>query len=151
MAIKHAIERAFKKKLLKGWDKWPYMYWAIDLHDVIIPGTYTRNNEGKAFYPNALEVLQWLGNRDDMKIILFTSSHKDSVESIIEWMQKHMVGFDYFNENPECANTELCDFSKKFYFDIMLEDKAGFEGMEDWLAIKQALIDIGEWHKELSH
>lgn len=134
--------------MLGGWKKWPWMYWAIDLHDVIIPGTYTKNNEGRAFYPHALEVLRWLTNRQDMKLILFTSSHKESAHEILDWMQAQGVRFSYFNENPECKNSELCDFSSKFYFDMMLEDKAGFEGMEDWLSIKQTLIDIGEWEKE---
>lgn len=134
--------------MLGGWKKWPWMYWAIDLHDVIIPGTYTKNNEGRAFYPHALEVLRWLTNRQDMKLILFTSSHKESAHEILDWMQAQGVRFSYFNENPECKNSDLCDFSSKFYFDMMLEDKAGFEGMEDWLSIKQTLIDIGEWEKE---
>ncbi len=30
---------------------------------------------------------------------------------------------------------DICDFTKKFYFDILLDDKAGFEPELDWLAI----------------
>jgi hypothetical protein len=29
--------------------------------------------------------------------------------------------------------------------DILLEDKAGFCGMSDWLVIKDTLMSIGEW------
>lgn len=148
MALKHAIERAFRKKIQGGWHKWPFMYWAIDLHDVIIPGTYTKNNDGREFYPNAKEVLKWLSDREDMKIILYTSSHDESAKEILEWMKGFGIEFDYFNENPECPNNMLCNFNKKFYFDMMLEDKAGFEGMEDWLTIKQTLVNIGEWDKK---
>lgn len=150
MSLKHAIERAFRKKIQGGWHKWPNMYWAIDLHDVIIPGTYTKNNDNREFYPHAKEVLKWLSNRKDMRIILFTSSHEDSITDIDSWLLKNHIAFDYFNSNPECANNALCDFSKKFYFDILLEDKAGFDGMEDWLVVKNTLIDIGEWDK-ISH
>lgn len=149
--IRHAINTAFQKKRERGWDKWPRMYWAIDLHDVIIKGTYTRNNEGRAFYPDGKEVLQWLSGRKDMCMILYTSSHRDSIEDITRWLGDNGIRFDYVNCNPECANTQLCDFGSKFYFDIMLEDKAGFDGNWGWIEIKRALIELGEWDKKVSH
>lgn len=150
--IKHAIVNAFSKKRIRGWDKWPRMYWAIDLHDVIIPGTYTRNNEGRKLYPMAEEVLQWLTHREDMCIILYTSSHTDSIVDILGWLlDNYGIDFDYINENPECKDTTLCSFAQKFYFDVMLEDKAGFVGESDWAEIQESLIKMGEWNKKISH
>lgn len=151
--IKYAILNAFQKKEQRGWEKYPRMYVAIDLHDVIIPGTYTRNNDGRKFYPFAEEVLQWLTNREDMCIILYTSSHQDAINDILAWLDKSGIKFDYVNENPECPNTELCDFTKsgKWYFDILLEDKAGFVGTWGWLEIKKTLLELGEWDKKKSH
>ena len=143
--LSDAIKRAFEKKLVRGWKQYPQMFWAIDLHDVIIPGTYTANNEGRVMYPFAKEVLQQLTYREDMCLILFTSSHKVAIEDILNWFENKWITFDYVNENPECKNTELCDFSGKFYMDILLEDKAGFCGMSDWLVIKDTLMSIGEW------
>ena len=150
MSISHAIEVAFEKKRVRGWEKFPRLFVAIDLHDVIIPGTYTLNNDGRQFYPYAKEVLQWLTRRKDMCLILFTSSHKKQIEDVRSWMKQDGIVFDYANENPECPNNELCDFSKKWFMDIMLEDKAGFES-GDWLEIKETLIKIGEWDKKDSH
>ena len=149
--IRDAIITAFRKKKERGWDKWPKVYWAIDLHDVIIPGSYTRNNEGKILYPYAEEVLQWLTTRQDMCPILFTSSHADSITEILKWLEKKNIRFDYVNANPECIDTELCSFAVKFYFDIMLEDKAGFVGNTDWLEIKEILKGTGEWYKMFHH
>lgn len=149
--IKHAIYNAFKKKRERGWDKWPSLYVVIDLHDVIIPGTYTRNNEGRTFYPDGKEVLQWFTNRKDMCLILWTSSWKKPINNILEWMEEHGIKFNYVNENPECLNTELCCFHSKFYFDLCLEDKAGFVGETDWTSIKNALIELGEWDKKETH
>jgi 5'(3')-deoxyribonucleotidase len=149
--ISDAIKTAFEKKIRRGWDKWPHMYWAIDLHDVIIPGTYTRNNDGRQFYPNAEEVLQWLSSRQDMCIILYTSSHEDSISDIINWLADQHIVINYVNENPECKDTDLCSFSSKFYFDIMLEDKAGFMGMTDWRIIKDTLKELNEWQKKEIH
>lgn len=157
MSIKDAIVRAFDKK--KKFDKrdesgnWRYpMFWAIDLHDVIIPGTYTRENAGRKFFPNAEVVLQWLTRREDMKLILFTSSHGNAIQDILEWMFHYGISFDYANENPECTvTTTLCAFDRKFYFDVMLEDKAGFNGDTDWFEIQQCLKDINEWEKLFHH
>ena len=61
------------------------------------------------------------------------------------------IEFDYINENPECKDTALCSFAQKFFFDILLEDKAGFVGETDWIEIQDALIRMGEWDKKLSH
>lgn len=151
MSIDLAVTRAFEKKRKNGWDKWPKFYWAIDLHDVIIPGTYTRNNEGRQFYPDAEEVLKWLTKRNDMTLILYTSSWENSIEDIREWMLNRTIRFDYVNANPECDSNDLCCFNVKFFFDVMLEDKAGFEGSVDWTEIKKTLIKLGEWQKPNSH
>lgn len=149
--IAHAVYNAFRKKQERGWDKWPKIYWFVDLHDVIIRGTYTRNNEGKEFYPDGKEVLRWLTNRKDMCLILYTSSHQDAIKDILAWFAEYSIHFDYVNENPECKNTDICDFTDKPYFDILLEDKAGFNGNKGWIDIKNALKDLGEWDKKISH
>ena len=149
--LKEAVQTAFEKKMRRGWDKWPRLYWAIDLHDVIIPGTYTRLNENKQFYPYAQEVLQWLTNRKDMCLILFTSSHTDSLTNVVQWINEFGINFDYINCNPECPDNELCSFAAKFFFDIMLEDKAGFNGLTDWGTIKLTLNGLDEWRKKEYH
>jgi hypothetical protein len=149
--IAHAVNTAFRKKNERGWTKYPRMFWAIDLHDVIIPGTYTRTNEGRQFYPDGKEVLQWLTNRKDMCLILYTSSHIDAINDILIWLKQWGIIFDHVNKNPECEDTNLCSFKDKFYMDVMLEDKAGFNGNNGWIDIKNALIELGEWEKKLAH
>jgi hypothetical protein len=152
MSIEFSIERAFRKKQDRGWGQWPRMYWAIDLHDVIIPGTYTKNNEDRKLYPDAKEVLQWLSKRVDMCMILWTASHPEPTNDIVNWLRdEHGVAIDHIGKNPECPSNALCDFTNKFYFDILLEDKAGFDGMNDWPKIKKMLIKLGEWDKKISH
>ena len=136
------IQRAFQQKQERKWDT---LYWCVDLHGVIIEGKYNLNNEGAQIYPGAIEVLSFLTKRPDQKLILWTSSHAESVKNVLFWLASSGIRFDYINENPECPNTVLCDFHQKFYFNILLDDKAGFEGNKDWFVIKQILISIGEW------
>ena len=143
--IRDAINTAFRKKKRRGWDKWPKMYVFVDLHDVIIKGTYTRKNDGREFYPYAEEVLRHMTKDKRFCLVLWTSSHKDAIDDIYLWLCNHNIYFDYINENPECTSNDLLDVSSKPYFDLLFEDKAGFNGDLDWLVIKNTLIELKEW------
>ncbi len=134
------IENAFKLKKERGWD---WIYVSIDLHGTLIK-PYHHCIE---FYPHAIEVMRWFNSRDEFKTILWTSSYATEIESIEKALELKGARFDYVNENPIQPSSDRADFSKKFYFTILLDDKAGFEGAEDWGNIKDELIRIGEWDK----
>lgn len=136
------IEKAFRKKKDKGWD---YLYWAIDLHDTIIKGRYTRMNDNPEFYPYAKDVLQNLSNRTDTKLILWTSSHNKPIDDILKWFESQNIHFDFINSNLDCQSNNVQNFEKKFYFNILLDDKAGWSGDTDWKIVREELIRIGEW------
>jgi hypothetical protein len=136
------IENAFKKKKEKGWDT---LYWVIDLHDTIIKGRYTEMNENPEFYPYAKTVLQNLSHRTDTKLILWTSSHNKSIDDILLWFESQLIHFDFINDNLECKSDNIKNFARKFYFNVLLDDKAGFNGEVDWLLVENELIRIGEW------
>ena len=136
------IERAFADKKRKGWEK---LYFCIDLHDVIINGTYDKFNDGAKVYPYCAEFFKWAASREDICIILWTSSYKSAITEICKRLRKSGIHFDYINENPECPPNHLCDFSRRFYFNVLLDDKAGFEGATDWELIINELKRIGEF------
>ena len=46
------------------------------------------------------------------------------------------------NENPECGNTSYADFTRKPYFNIMIDDKAFFQPRTDWVLTEIALEEI---------
>lgn len=137
-----SIEQAFRDKKERGWQK---LYWFIDLHGTIIEGKYNKFNVGANFYPNATKVLANLSKRDDIVLVLWTSSHKESIDRLLPVFDFYGIKFKYINENPECENTELCDFSKKPYFNVVIDDKGFFNAKIGWLIIEQELRRIGEW------
>lgn len=136
MSLKKAIKKEFKKMESRGWDK---IFWMVDFHDTIMPGSYTKDDGDVDFYPHATDVLKTLTDRKDICLILWTSSYEDYLEKHITRMKDMGIKFEYFNENPQCESDDLCDFSGKFYFNVVLEDKAGFDGTEDWKMIKKLL------------
>lgn len=136
------LERAFKLKEERNWE---YMYIGIDFHDVIFPGYYDMHQELN-FYPHAKEVLRHWTERSDIVLIAWTSSHAEHFNAVSESLKPHGIRFDYLNSNPECPTTKLANFDQKFYFNVILDDKAGFEGDKDWLAIINELKRIGQWN-----
>jgi len=137
------IEKAFTDKKERGWDT---IFIAIDVHGVIIEGKYNLMNEGASYMPNCLNVLRNWSNRKDVTLILWTCSKADPTDQLLLDLENTGIHFKYMNENPECPNTDLCDFDRKFYFNILLEDKAGFDGLGgDWFLVEKELRRIGEW------
>jgi hypothetical protein len=135
------IQNTFQLKKDRGWD---YIYVAIDLHGTLIKPYHSTIE----FYPGAIEVMKWFNSRPEFRTILWTSSYPAEISRTEIAFRSMGVRFDYINENPKQPSSDRADFSKKFYFMILLDDKAGFEGETDWTLIKQELIRIGEWNKE---
>jgi hypothetical protein len=137
------IERTFSDKTKRRWQK---IFIAVDVHDVILTGTYTPMNDGAKYMPNAIKVLQQWSKREDISLILWTSGHIGPTSKVLDTLEKQGVSFKHVNCNPECPNDALCDFSKKFYFNILLDDKAGMDAAGgDWFLIENELKRIGEW------
>ena len=132
------IQHVQNQKVERKWEK---LYWCIDLHDTIITGTYNRFNDGAIIYPYAKETLDYLFDSPDHYTILWTSSYMTSIQDVV---QRFDLNFNAINCNPECPDTKLCDFQDKFYFNLLLDDKAGFDGTKDWREIYEALTDTGK-------
>lgn len=135
------IKRAFRTMRERGWDK---IYWLVDLHDTVFEGDYKQGSVGGAFYPKAKEVLQRLSVREDVVLIIWSCSYGGIIQDTMEWLREHDIQIAYGNENPECPDNAHASFDKKFYFNIILDDKAGFEGETDWALVEQELNDIDE-------
>ena len=138
--IELSILRAYRTKKKRGWDM---LYIAVDLHDTITCNTYKRNELAKKiFFPQALETLRYLSSCKEITLILYTSSFPDYLESYYREMEKAGVHFKYLNSNPDCLSTDTGDFSNKFYFNIMLDDKAGLNPLKDWKKIYDLIYSI---------
>lgn len=133
------IARSFENKQMRGW---PFTFWCIDVHDTICKSTYERGHISREFYPHAKETLQRLTKIPEIKLILFTCSHRDDINQILEWLEENDIHFDYVNENPECVSNDVSNFQHKMYFNVLLDDKAGFEGETDWFLVDQELSNL---------
>ena len=137
--ITKAITTCFTLARQKNWDR---TFWAFDIHGTILKPNYRRDSISTEFYPMAKEVMQMLTQRQDIVRILYTCSYPHEIEQYIEYFKSHGIEFDYINENPEIANGGYGYYQDKFYFNVLMDDKAGFDGETDWMAIKKVLETI---------
>jgi len=135
MDIVGAFEKAFLDKEKNNWDK---IYVLVDVHDTIMQGTHKEDDY--LWYPQALEVLKEMSDMDDICLILWTGSHKETIDTIITKLKVQGICFDYINENPEVGDTNFYCSSVKLYFNVGIDDRFGFDVERDWNAIKQYLL-----------
>ena len=136
--ITDVIIKAFETAKQRGWDR---IYISIDIHDTMIKANYKTNSIPTEFYPYAIEVLQKLTKRSDIKLILYTCSHPHEIEQYTELFKSHDIVFDYVNENPE-VKTDLNgygNYEKKPYFNVLMDDKAGFNPNTEWRTINMII------------
>ena len=131
------IKNSYDQKVEKNWDT---IFWMVDIHDTIIPGKYDIAQSFE-FYEYAKEVLQFLSKQDDVCLLLYTCSHPSEISRMWGFFGCNDINFEYVNENPCVPDTELGNYKDKPYFNILLENKAGFEP-SDWKSIKELLEDI---------
>jgi len=139
MSLSTTIQRAYEIKKERNWEK---VYFAIDIHGTILKNHY----EGMAqeFYPDALPALQFLSSRPEIVIILWSSCRAQDYSTYIELLKKSNIRVDYFNENPECPDKGFGAFEKKFYFSVLLDDKAGFNPAWDWDEVSRSVFKYGD-------
>lgn len=127
--ITRAIKKAFAHAEEKNWDK---TFWAFDIHETIIKPNWSEESIPTEFYPLAKEALQLISKRKDVSRILFTCSHPAEIEQYLNFFRENNIHFDHVNENPEVVTKKYGCYEKKPYFNVLFEDKAGFDPYEDW-------------------
>jgi len=132
-----AFKTAFKKAEEKKWDK---IYIGVDLHDTVLEANYSDTDIPLNWLPGAEEVISMLSDRGDVHLILWTCSHPKEIEEYLKFFESQGVHFDDIHFAGEVKNTSYGCFDHKPYFNIVLEDKAGFH-YTDYPYIKEFLIN----------
>lgn len=143
MGLLNQIKKTFEVSHHKQWYE---TYWAFDIHGTLIKPTYDLNNQLVEYYPFAKEALQLLTERDDIKMILYTCSYPHEIEMYLREFEKDEIFFDHVNKNPGISSNmgNFGYYEEKFYFNVLFEDKAGFDPTTEWEEIFNYLV----WCKE---
>jgi len=133
--INKMFDHSFKKE-------WFETYWAIDLHGVVFEPNYRNSPSHAKFYPWAKETLLLMKERKDIVMIMFTSSYPNEIEFYDALLIENGIVFDYINENPaiHAKHGNFGCYDKKMYFNVLLDDKAGFDPLVEWEQIYDYLL-----------
>lgn len=131
MSIIKAIDKSFYNMEIRGWDK---IFYFFDLHETVLYPDYDNKSEPK-FYPHAKKVLQYLSKRKDISISVYTCSYPQEIQKYIKFFNENDIEFEYINKNPEVKNTTYGYYEDKPYYNVLFEDRAGFDNNEDWALI----------------
>ena len=125
------IQKMFAHSFSKEWYE---TYWAFDIHGVILEPNYRKNSLHATFYPWAKETMQILSERKDIVLIMFTSSYPTEIEYYYKVFKDNDIHFDYINENPaiDSMKGNFGFYEKKFYYNVLFEDKSGFDPESEW-------------------
>ena len=124
--------------------QWFETYWVIDCHGVISKPDYRKTIKKINYYKYAKETLQYITkNRPDIVLILFTSSYPDEIKIYCDTMEKDGICFKYVNENPEISDAKGCYgcYDKKLYYNVLADDKSGFDPEIDWKPIYDYFVN----------
>lgn len=142
-AIRQAFERAEK-------EQWWKLYVAVDVHGVIFESTKDPAKQ-RVFIPGAKEILQYLASREDITLLIWSCSHPKEIRELKQFFATHNINFEYYLENPEVENDNYGFYEYKPYYNLLLDDKAGFNPNLDWLILdmefrKHPILDQSRKH-----
>lgn len=138
--IINAINNLDIIKERRGWDR---TFWAFDIHGTLIKPNYDSGKIPTETYDYALEVLKMLNNDPEVCLIMYTCSHPHEISQYVNYFKGMGINFDYVNENPEVKTDQggYGCYDRKPYFNILFEDKAGFNPETDWAMVLGHLLD----------
>lgn len=129
--ILDAIDRAYFTMRSRNWDT---LYWCIDLHGSCIKSNY-QNGNYEFINEDAKKALMLISSLPETCIILWSCCHAKQKQEILEFFKLNNINVNFFNENPLVLDNETGNFSEKFYFNVLIDDKAGFDPNKDWFRI----------------
>lgn len=134
--ITRAIKNCLENAKLKGWDK---TNWAFNIHGTMLMPTFKTGVVSTVFYPYAKEVMQILSRQKNIVRILYTCSYPEEIVQYLKYFETFDICFDHVNENPDVCTGAYGHYDRKFYFNVLFEDKAGFDPLSDWKEVYELL------------
>lgn len=138
MSILTAVTRAYNVAMQRKYD---IVYWCIDLHGTVLESNYSSDSFNFINGEKTIPALQAISRLPETRIILWSGISKEDEASVRKLFADHAIRVDWVNENPEVENSGTGHYDKKFYFSILVDDKAGFNPNDWQMVADHALIN----------
>ena len=128
------FDKAFDLMKHRGWDK---IAVAVDLHGTVFEPTYS-TQLSTGFYAKAKETLQLMSKNPNIMMYMYTCSPQEAKAFYLEYFMScdiAMTPWRLVQISMGLENNEFQNFDKKPYFNVLLDDKAGFDPSRDWVEL----------------
>lgn len=133
------IKKVFRDKDRLGYEK---VYIFVDIHGTILEPSWDKE-ESYLYLGKAKEVLQEFSKRSDVVLIIWSASYPEKLEEYRRKFEEDGINFTYSNNNPEVVSGRVSCFDTKPYYDILIDDKAGFYWTE-WEEILRWIVNLSD-------
>lgn len=148
MSIQRAVSRAYNVAMERNHEM---IFWCIDLHGTLLESNYSSDSFSFLNPSETIPALQAIAALPETRIILWSGISDADRERVIELFTLNGIRVDWVNENPAVPSSGTGCFEQKFYFSILVDDKAGFS-FYDWPRVAEhAQLKSAEYHEFLKN
>lgn len=143
-SLQKGISRAYNVAMERNHEM---IFWCIDLHGTVLKSNY--NNDNFTFLNEAETVpaLQAISALPETRIILWSGISDEDGAKVVKLFLENGIRVDFVNENPAVPSSGTGHFDKKFYFSILVDDKAGFN-YYDWPRVAEHTVMMSQELKQ---
>lgn len=133
MIHKATFDKAFERMEEKSWS---HIAVAVDLHDTVFKSNYSEELATE-FYPHALESLRLMSDDPHIMMYMYTCTPPKIRQQYREFLASKGINMSTHPEDVMGAMKIRANnfqaFDTKPYFNVLLDDKAGFDPDRDWI------------------
>lgn len=146
MSIQKGISRAYNVAMERDHEM---IFWCVDLHGTVLESNYSSDSFTFLNAEDTVPALQAISALPETRIILWSGIIDADRNQVVKLFNDNGIRVDWVNENPAVPSSGTGNFEQKFYFSILVDDKAGF-CPTDWpRAAEHAVMMSQEYHQFL--
>lgn len=146
MSIQKGISRAYNVAMERDHEM---IFWCVDLHGTVLESNYSSDSFTFLNAEETVPALQAISALPETRIILWSGITDADRDQVVKLFTDNGIRVDWVNENPAVPSSGTGNFEQKFYFSILVDDKAGF-CPTDWpRAAEHAVMMSQEYHQFL--
>lgn len=146
MSTMRGVSRAYNVAMERKHD---LIFWCIDLHGTVLESNYSSESFTFLAPEKTVPALQLISSLPESRIILWSGISDEDRDKVVKLFKDNNIRVDYVNENPDVPSSGTGHFDKKFYFSILIDDKAGFSYHEWQIVAEHAWMKSQELHQYL--
>jgi len=118
-----------------------YMVIAVDLHGTMLNTKQFNETQGKflekieaSLFPKAIKALQAMSAHESIVMYVYSGTKKSKLKKLVKHLSKK-YGISLDTRYHPMTQHSSQSFKTKPYFNILLDDRAGFDPAKDWVEI----------------